>query len=98
MRLAVATIVALLAFASPAFASQVTVHSVDNTSPSRAAGARSVYTIEFTATNGVANGRRSRVAFPVGTTFTGGVDSDVFVGTSDVGFCTSPSGLRSSAS
>ena len=48
MRLAVATIVALLAFASPGLASQVTNLSVDNANPSRAAGARTQYAVGFT--------------------------------------------------
>ncbi len=94
MRLAVVTLVALLAFASPALASQVTVHSVDNSTPTRAAGARTVYTVEFTPTNGIANTGRITLAFPGGTAFSGGVTSDVFVGTTDVGGCFSPVGLE----
>ena len=94
MRLAFATLLALLVFATPAWASSVTIQSVDNSVPSRAAGARTVYAIEFTATNGVANAARITVAYPTGTTFTGGVTSDVLVGTTDVGGCFSPNGLE----
>ena len=75
MRLAVATIVALLAFASPAFASPVTNLTVVNANPSRAAGARTQYAVGFTtsATGGLSSAANSRinVTFPAGTTFTG---------------------------
>ena len=78
----------------PSVASQVTVHSVDNANPTRAAGARTVYAIEFTATTAIAANGRITVAFPGGTTFTGGVSGEVFVGSTDVGGCFSPVGLE----
>jgi hypothetical protein len=97
MRLAVATIVALLAFASPALASPVANLSVDNANPSRAAGARTQYAVAFTtsATGALSNAANSRinVAFAPGTTFAGYLSGIVRTGTDDVGSCGNPIAL-----
>ena len=97
MRLAVATFVAFLALASPAAAQSVSNVTVNNATPSNAAGARTIYVVEFTTSaNGVLSSQlnsRINVNFPDGTTFTGGTTSDVQVGTNDVGGCFSASGL-----
>jgi hypothetical protein len=70
MRLVLATLVAVLALSTPAFAGEVTNVTVDNTVPSNAAGARTTYVVGFTTTTGVlsqAGDDRITVAFPAGT-------------------------------
>src|SRR3954451_7821217 len=97
MRLVVITLFALFAFASPAFASSVTNVSVDNRTPTTAAGARTTYVVAFTLTTGISNATASRinVTFPAGTAFDG-LASETVVDTTngvDVGFCFGPSAL-----
>src|SRR3954453_9912550 len=69
MRLLLATLTAVLAFASPAFAGSVTNVTLDNTSPSAAAGARTIYRVGFTATTGLSGGNTITIPAPDGTTF-----------------------------
>src|SRR4051812_39395564 len=74
MRLALLTLVAVLAIASPAFATSVTNVTVDNTAPSGAAGARTIYVIGLTTSAAgalPAHTGRIDVTFPAGTTFDG---------------------------
>ena len=75
MRLAVATLVALLAFASPALASQVTNLTVVNANPSAGGRRPDAIRVGFTtsATGGLSSAANSRinVTFPAGTTFSG---------------------------
>ena len=98
MRLAVATIVALLAFASPAFASPVTNLTVANANPSAGAGARTQYAVGFTtsATGGLSSAANSRinVTFPAGTAFSGYTSGTVRnAAAEDVGSCSNPTAL-----
>src|SRR6187402_2562468 len=93
MRLLAATLFALLAFASPAFASGVTITSATNAVPSNGAGARTVYVVGFTTSAAGAlsqtAGDRIDVTFDAGTnlnTFGNGVVHDVTTAT-DVGSC-----------
>src|SRR3954451_12027148 len=98
--LAAVTLFAVLALASPAFATSVTNPTVDNASPSAAAGARTLYKVGFSTStpNGPLrnfDGSQIRVTFATGTTFTGyggGTVRDVTTA-QDVGTCGSPSGL-----
>src|SRR3954454_13669597 len=97
MRLVVITLFALFAFASPAFASSVTNVSVNNGTPTTAAGARTTYVVSFTLTTGISNATAGRinVTFPGGTAFDG-LASETVVDTTtgqDIGFCFSPAGL-----
>ncbi len=99
MRLAVATLVALFAFVSPALASSVSNVTLTNSAPSNAAGARTVYVAGFTtsATGALSNAANSRinVAFPTGTTFTGYTNGVVrnLTASQDIGTCGNPTGL-----
>src|SRR4051812_14261460 len=98
MRLVVATLLSLLALASPAFASPVTNVTGDNTSPTTAAGARTQYVVGFTLTSGISNATAGRISvtFPAGTAFGGLISNETVVDTTsgqDVGFCGGPSGL-----
>ncbi len=98
MRLAVATIVALLAFASPAFASPVTNLTVANANPSAGAGARTQYAVGFTtsATGGLSSAANSliNVTFPAGTAFSGYTNGTVRNGAAEnVGSCSNPTAL-----
>ena len=98
MRLAVATIVALLAFASPAFASPVANLTVVNANPSAGAGARTQYAVGFTtsATGGLSSAANSRinVTFPAGTAFSGYTSGTVRnAAAEDVGSCSNPTAL-----
>ena len=90
MRLLAATLFAVLAFASPAYATQVANATVDNSAPSSAAGARTSFVIGFKATNGVANAAKITVTFPTGATFPGWFGGTVVVGATQVGNCGSP--------
>jgi hypothetical protein len=56
MRILALTLFAVLAFASPAFATQVTDVTVDNSVPTNAAGARTSYVVGFTTFPGWAGG------------------------------------------
>src|SRR4051794_27063343 len=92
MRLVIATLLSLLAFASPAFASTVTEVSVDNTTPSAAAGARTAYRAAFKATSGLSGANTIRIALPAGTSapgWQGGAVHDVTRNV-DVGSCSNP--------
>jgi len=84
----------LLIGAAPASASSVSNVTVDNTSPSNGAGAKTHYTVPFTtsATGGLsaAAGSTITVTFPTGTGFTGYGGGDVFVGATRIGSCQSP--------
>ena len=62
---------ALLWAAAPARASSVTGLTVDNSSPSQAAGAQTVYKIGFTTPGGVPVGGSVTLGFPSGTGFAG---------------------------
>jgi hypothetical protein len=98
VRLFVATLFAVLALASPAYATSVTNVTVDNTKPTSAAGARTGYVVTLTLTSGISNALQSRinVTFPAGTTFEGRTGGETVVDLTtgqDVGFCTGPSGL-----
>ena len=78
-----------------ASASSVTGVTVDNTAPTRAAGGRTNYVIDFTtsATGGLSAAANDRitVTFPTGTAFTGILTEDVFDGNgNDIGGCFSP--------
>src|SRR4051794_9327100 len=93
MRLAVATLLAVLVFAAPAWASSVTIQIVD-TAPSAAAGARTVYRVGLTTSAGgaLAGGAAVRVTLPAGTTTAGwqdGVIRDV-TSAANVGSCAVP--------
>src|SRR5436190_2044080 len=99
--LAAVTIAALLAFAAPAFATTVTNVTLDNTTPSAAAGAKTVYRVGFKATTALAGnstpGGRISVQFPSGTTFNG-FGGTITRGTETLGGCSTPSGLVSQCS
>ena len=93
---AVLTFAALFAFVSPAFASSVTTPSVDNTTPSAAAGARTVYKITFSvsATGALPlnSGAKVMVTLP-SDTGTAAASSGVLHDTTrnaDVGSCSAP--------
>ena len=81
-------------------ASPITAVTVDNTTPSRAAGARTQYVVGFTTSatgggmSGAANSRID-VTFPTGTTFAGYVSATVrnLTTATNVGSCGSASGL-----
>src|SRR3954452_823367 len=97
MRLVVITLFALFAFASPAFASSVTNVSVDNRTPTTAAGARTTYVVSFTLTTGISNATAVliNVKFLDGTAFDG-LASETVVDTTtgqDIGFCFGPNAL-----
>ena len=98
MRLLLATLVALLALASPAVASQVSNVTVDHTDPSPAAGARTVYRVSFTTspTGGLTGNQTLQVTLPDGTGMTdalGGTLRDITRDV-EVGYCWSPSPER----
>src|SRR4051812_16960341 len=92
MRLAVMTLFALLAFASPAYASSVSNLKVDNHSPSSGAGARTQYLITFDTSNkgNLAVGSTIDVTFPDDTSFAGASGGNVFDGATRIGSCPSP--------
>ena len=81
-------------------ASPITLVTVDNTNPSRAAGARTQYVVGFTTSatgggmSGAANSRID-VTFPTGTTFAGYVSATVrnLTTATNVGSCGNDSGL-----
>src|SRR3712207_4187957 len=72
--------------------------TLTNPPPTNAAGGRTAYEVQFTTsgTGGMSGAANSRITltFPEGTTFTGGVTSDLRVGSTHVGSCFSPSGLQ----
>ena len=95
MRYLLATVLAVLTLASPAFASGVSNVTVNHNVPSNATGARTIYVLGFTtsASGALAPTDRIRVTFPIGTGFggwAGGVVRDVAAG-EDVGNCSNPS-------
>ena len=81
--------------------SPISAVTVDNTNPSRAAGARTQYVVGFTTSatgggmSGAANSRID-VTFPTGTTFAGYVSATVrdLTTATDVGSCANPSRPR----
>jgi len=88
MRYLLATVVAVLLLCSPASA-QLSQATVDNASPTKAAGARTVYVVDFQTASELAGAERIRFEFPLGTGFTGwsgGTLRDVTAG-QDVGGC-----------
>ncbi len=91
MRLFAVTLFAVLALASPAFATPVTNVSVGTTQPSNAAGARTTYAVTFTtsATGGLSQVANSRITFvfAAGTTFPGWAGGTITVAGTDVGSC-----------
>jgi hypothetical protein len=92
MRYLLATLIAVLTLSTPAFA-QVTEVTVDNTVPTNAAGARTVYLVDFKTQAALAEGQWIRATFPAGTGFTGwtgGTIRDVAAG-QDMGSCATPS-------
>src|SRR3954469_4640290 len=93
MRIAVMTLFALFAFASPAFASSVSNLRVDNHSPSAGAGARTQYLVTFdtSASGNLAAGSTVDVTFPAGTTFVNYGGGGVFDGATRIGNCPTPS-------
>ncbi|WP_028067088.1 beta strand repeat-containing protein [Solirubrobacter soli] len=90
MRTLAATLFAVLAFCSPAFASSVTNVTVDNSAPSSAAGARTSYVVSFKATNGIAASGRVTVTFPAAAAFEGWAGGTIVAGGTQVGNCGSP--------
>src|SRR4051812_39704439 len=92
MRLAVMTLFALLAFASPAYASSVSNLKVDNHSPSSGAGARTQYLITFDTSNkgNLAVGSTIDVTFPDDTSFAGASGGNVYDGATRIGSCPTP--------
>ncbi len=95
MRLVVLTLLAVLALASPAAASQVTNVTLDNTTPSAAAGAKTTWRVGLTTTSALSGSlsQNIRVTFPQGTdlsTFSGG---SIMRGAVSNGGCNSPIGL-----
>ncbi len=96
MRLAFATLVALLALASPAFASSVTNLTVANSTPSAGAGARTVYVVSFTTSAGgaLSGSQVIDVSFPPGTGLAGFYTASVrnVTTSTNVGGCTNPGG------
>jgi hypothetical protein len=90
VRTAVIALFALFAFTSPAFASSVTTPNVDNTVPSAAAGARTVYKVSFATVSGpLTLSDTVTVTLPAGTgtdDWQGGTMRDTTRGV-DAGFC-----------
>ncbi len=88
---AVLTFAALFAFVSPAFASSVTTPSVDNTSPSAAANARTVYRVTFStsASGAFASTDKITITLPAGTGTLGSTGGTIHanVRNVDVGSC-----------
>jgi hypothetical protein len=85
----------LLWTAAPARASMVTGLTVDNSVPTRSAGARTVYKIAFTTPGGVPALGSITVGLPTGTDFTGYNASsvvDTTAGTAAIGSCGGPTG------
>src|SRR5262245_13350012 len=95
MRLAVATLLAVLTLASPAFASSVTITSV-TLSPSSAAGARTVYRVNVTTSaNGALSGAQSlQVTLPHASPAPNWVGGTLrsLTRSQDVGTCSNPNG------
>ena len=85
---------ALLLGAAPASASSVSGLTVVNGSPSNGAGARTQYVATFatSASGALASGGTITVTFPADTTFGNFGGGRVFVGTTQVANCTTPSG------
>src|SRR3954462_3628371 len=84
---------ALLLGAAPASASSVTGVTVANGSPSNAAGARTQYLVNSTtsASGALPSGGTVTATFPAGTSFGSFNGGGVFVGSTRVGNCSTPS-------
>ncbi len=95
MRLFAVTLFAVLALASPAFASQVTNVTLDNSVPSPAASALTIYKVGFTATTALsgANSGSITVTFPAGTSFPDWGGGTIARGATGLGGCGTPVGL-----
>jgi hypothetical protein len=89
---ATAALLALLTFASPAFASSVSDVRVDNTVPSAAAGARTVYRVAFTTSpaGGLSAEDSIRVMVPAGTLTDEWQTGAVSAGDGNIGTCSVP--------
>src|SRR4051794_31049260 len=90
MRFLVVTLFGVLALASPAFATPVSKLSVDNATPSQAAGARTVYKVSFTTSpTGKLSGDAARIylTLPAGASLSDWTGATVSVAGATVGGC-----------